>query len=140
MGWIRCFRCEKFRRKFVAQTFALVRPRFAPRFVRHPNGLECTQIVRNEPKHQIRVQGVDRVRLFRKIPTRLRGTNFSTSSARLASSFVRQPNGPDCNQIVRKAPKCLFRVQWVDRVCLLRKIPTRLHGTNFSPSFVRQPK
>ena len=26
MGWIRCVRCEKFRRDFVARTFALVRP------------------------------------------------------------------------------------------------------------------
>src|SRR6185437_10560444 len=26
MGWIRCVSCEKFRRDFVARTFALVRP------------------------------------------------------------------------------------------------------------------
>ena len=26
MGWIGCVRCEKFRRDFVARTFALVRP------------------------------------------------------------------------------------------------------------------
>ena len=41
--------------------------------------------------------GVDRVRSLRKIPTRLRGTNFCTSSARCAPSFVRQHQ---------------FRVQW----------------------------
>src|SRR6185369_11705354 len=56
--------------------------------------------------------GVDRVRLLRKIPTRLRGTNFCTSSSRFAPSFVRQPNDPECTQIVRNAPKRLFRVQW----------------------------
>ena len=56
--------------------------------------------------------GVDRVHSLRKIPTRLRGTNFCTSSARFASSFVNQPNGPACTQIVRQAPKCQFRVQW----------------------------
>ena len=56
--------------------------------------------------------GVDRVLSFRKIPMRLRGTNFCTRSARFAPSFVRQPNGPECTQIVRNAPKCQFRVQW----------------------------
>ena len=56
--------------------------------------------------------GVDRVRSLRKIPMRLRGMNFCTSSACFASSFVRQPNGPECTQIVRNAPKCHFRVQW----------------------------
>src|SRR6185436_6783108 len=56
--------------------------------------------------------GVDRVRSLRKIATRLRGTNFCTSSARFAPSFVRQPNGPECTQMVRNAPKRQFRVQW----------------------------
>ena len=49
---------------------------------------------------------------LRKIPTRLRGTNFCTSSAHFAPSFVRQPNGPECTQIVQNAPKHQFRVQW----------------------------
>ena len=56
--------------------------------------------------------GVDRVRSLRKIMTRFRGTNFCTSSARFTPSFVRQPNGPGCSQIVRHALKCQFRVQW----------------------------
>ena len=56
--------------------------------------------------------GVDRVHSLRKIPTRLRGTNFCTSSARFTPSFVSQRNGPKCTQIVRNAPKCQFRVQW----------------------------
>ena len=56
---------------------------------------------------------MDRVCSLRKIPSRLRGTNFCTSSARFAPSFVRQPNGPECTQIVRNAPKHQFRVQWV---------------------------
>src|SRR6185436_8218890 len=55
--------------------------------------------------------GVDRVRSLQKIPTRLRGTNFCTSSSRFAPSFIRQPNGPECTQIVRNAPKHQFRVQ-----------------------------
>ena len=48
----------------------------------------------------------------KKIPMRLRGINFFTSSARFAPSFVRQPNGPKCTQIVQNAPKHQFRVQW----------------------------
>ena len=56
--------------------------------------------------------GMDRMRSLRKIPTRLRGTNFCTSSARFAPSFVRQPNVPKCTQIVRNTPKHQFRVQW----------------------------
>src|SRR6185312_3253683 len=90
--------------------------------------------------------GVDRVRSLRKNPTRLRGTNFCTSSARFAPSFIRQPNGPECTQIVANAPKCMFRVQWGGSRLFVAKIPTRLRDTNFctssarfTPSFVRQP-
>jgi len=49
---------------------------------------------------------------LQKIPMRLRGTNFCTSSACFAPSFLRQPNGPECTQIVRNAPQCQFTVQW----------------------------
>ena len=89
---------------------------FASSFVRQQNSPECTQIVRNAQKqsrmHPNRVNGVDQLHSLRKIPTRLRGTNFCTSSARFAPSFVRQPNGSECTQIVRNGPKWLFRVQW----------------------------
>ena len=85
---------------------------FAPSFVRQPNGPECTQIVLNEPKRRLRVQWGASARSLRKNPTRLRGTNFCTPSARFAQSFVRQPNGTECTQIVRNAPKRQFGVQW----------------------------
>src|SRR6185437_14814237 len=101
MGWIGCVRYEKFRSDFVARTLALVRP------VLHRFSLG-NQTVRNAPKlyesHQniiLGSNGVDRACSLRKIPTRLRGTNFCTSSARFAPSFVTQPNGPKCTQIVR---------------------------------------
>ena len=119
--------------------------RFAPSFVRQPNGPESTQKVRNAPKCEIRVQW-DGSGALRKIPTRLRGTNFCTSSACFASSFVRQQNSLECTQIVRNAPKREFRVNGVDQVRSLQKIPSRLRGTNFctssarcAPSFVTQP-
>jgi hypothetical protein len=60
----------------------------------------------------LRPNGVNPVCSLRKITTWLRGTNFCTSSARFALSFVRQPNGPKCIQIVQNTPKLEFRVQW----------------------------
>ena len=85
---------------------------FAPSIVRLPNGPECTQIVQNTPKRQLGTDGVDWVHSLRKNPTRLRGTNFCTSSARLAPSFVRQPSDPECTQTVQNAEKRQFWVQW----------------------------
>ena len=86
--------------------------RFPPSFVRQPNSPECTQMVRKTHQNvSLRCNGLDRMRSLRKIPTRFRGTNFCTTSARFAPSFVRQPNGPEWTQIVRNAPKHEFRVQ-----------------------------
>ena len=75
--------------------------------------------------------GVDRVLLLRKIPMRLRGTNFCTSSARFAPSFVRQPNGPKCTKWYETLQNMSFGSNGVDRALSLRKIPMRLRGTNF---------
>ena len=65
--------------------------------------------------------GDNRVCLLRKHKTRLRGTKFCTSSARFALSFVRQPNGPKCIQIVQYTPKHEFRVQWGGSVAFVVK-------------------
>ena len=62
-----------------------------------------------------------RVRSFRKNSMRLRATNFCTSSARFAPSFVSQPNGSKCTKIVRNAPKHEFRVQWCGMGALVEK-------------------
>ena len=112
MGWIGCFRCEKFRDDFVAQTFPLVRNIL-------PRVSQGNQMVTNAPKwyetHQdmsLGSNGVDRVRSLRKIPTRLRGTNFCTSSECIAPSYIRQLNNPKCTQMVRNTPKHEFRVPW----------------------------
>ena len=92
--------------------FCTCSAQFAPSFV-------SNQMVPNAPKWyemqknvSLGSNGVDRVCSLRKILTRLRGTNVCTSSARFAPSFVRQPNGAECTQIVRNTPKCQFRVQW----------------------------
>ena len=86
--------------------------RFPPSFVRQPNGPECTQWYETHQNISLGSNGVDRVRSLRIIPTRPHGTNFCNSLARFAPSFVRQPKGPECPQIVRNAPKHQFRVQW----------------------------
>ena len=84
-----------------------------------PSGLEFTQIVLNHQNFSLGSNGVDRVRSLRIIPTRPHGTNFSTSSARLAPSFVRHPNGPECTQIVRNTPNRQLRVQWGESVAFV---------------------
>jgi hypothetical protein len=148
--------------------FCTTSRRFAPSFVRQPNGTKCTQIVRNTPKQEFGVQWSGSVAFVEKnsnatswhellhqfglfctvfcnttersqmhqnsmkryetwvlgpmgwigcvrcekILTRLHGTNFCTTSAHFAPSFVRQPNGPKCIQRVRNTPKREFRGQW----------------------------
>ena len=114
MGWIGCVRCEKFRCDFMAQSYALialVQP------VLHR--VSCSnETLPNAPNyyetHQnmsLGSNGVDWVRSLRKIPVRLRGTNFCTSLAPFAPSFLRQPNSPKCTKIVQNATKHEFRVQ-----------------------------
>ena len=90
--------------------------------------------------------GMDPVLSLRKIPMRLRGTNFCTSSAHFAPSFVRQHNGPKCTQMVRNTPKHEFRVQWGGSGAFIAKNSNvtswheLLHQFGiFAPSFVRQP-
>ena len=75
--------------------------------------------------------GLDRECSLRKIPPRLRGTNFCTSSAHFPPSFLRQPNGPECTQMVRNTPKRQLRVKWSGSGAFVAKIPKQLHGTNF---------
>ena len=120
--------------------------RFAPSFKSQPNGPKGTKIVRTHKNMSLGSNGLDRVRSLRKIPTRLRGTNFCTSSASYAPSLYG-------NQTVQNAPKLYETHQnmslgsnGVDRVFTLPKIPMQLRGTNFctssarfAPNFVRQP-
>ena len=120
--------------------FCTISARFAPSFVRQPNGPEYTQIVQNM---SLGSDGVDQVQLLHKIPTRLRGTNFCTSSDCFAPSLVRKPSGPKWYETHQNVS---LGSNGVDRVRSLRKILTRLHGTNFytssahsAPSSVRQP-
>ena len=91
---IRCLRCEKFRRDFVARTFAFTASVW-------PNLHQVSysnEMVPNAPKHyethhnmSLGFNGMDRVPSLQKIQMRLRCTNFCincTSSARFAPSFM----------------------------------------------------
>jgi hypothetical protein len=70
-------------------------------------------MVRNEPKCQFRVQWSGSGAFIAKNLTQLHGSNICTSSVRFSPSFVRQPNGSECSQMVQNAPDRQFRVQWV---------------------------
>jgi len=126
--------------------FSINSARFALSFVRQPNNHKCIQIVQDTPKYEFRVQWGGSGAFLRKIPTRFRGTNFCTSLARFALSFVTHPNCPKCTQIVQTHRIMRLGSNGVHRVRSLRKIPIRLHGMNFCTtlarferSFVRQP-
>src|SRR6185312_5741720 len=94
--------------------------------------------------------GVDWVHSLRKIPTRLRGTNFCincSSSPYFASSFMELRNDPKCTQTLYNAPKHEFRVQWGGLGPFVEKNPVvtswhdfRINCTSspcFSSSFMR---
>ena len=129
MGWIGCVRCEKSRRDFVAQTFALIAPV-------HPvlHRVSCSyETIPNAPKHyethknmSLGSNGVDQVRLLGKITTLLRGTNFyinCTSSPRFASSFMQLQHDNKCTQTLCNTPKHEFRVQWSGLGAVVAKNP-----------------
>ena len=118
MGSIGCVRCKKFRRDFVLQTFALVRP----------NSPECNQILRNAPKRQFRVQLGGSGTFVKKMqPNSIKCTKTSFYGPtgwigcircdKFRRDFVARtfalvrPSGPECNQTVRNTPKRHFRVQ-----------------------------
>ena len=55
---------------------------------------------------------MDRACSLRKIPTRHPGTNFSTSSACFAPSFVSQPNVANAPKLYEMHQTHEFMVQW----------------------------
>ena len=72
--------------------------------------------------------------LLWKIPTWLPGTNFCincSSSPRFAPSFMQLQNYPKCAQTLWNTQKMSLGSNGVDQVRWLRKITTRLRGTNF---------
>ena len=137
---------RKITTKLCGTNFCTCLARFAPSFVRQPNGPQCTQIEQNTPKLQFRVQWVGSGEFAVKNSDATSCTNFCTSSARFAPSFIMQPNDPQCTQIEQNAPKLQFRVQWVGSGAFVAKNSDGTSCTNlcissarFAPSFVTQP-
>jgi len=118
MGWIRCVRCKKLQRDFMARTFTFIAP------VQYLlQQVSCSyETIPDAPKHyemdwniSLGSNGVDWVCLLWKIPMWLRGTNFCItcpSSLRYAPSFKQLRNDPKCTQTLWNTPKHEFRVQW----------------------------
>ena len=121
--------CEKSRCDFVAWTFALIAPVHS---ILHRVWWSY-EMIPNAPRHYTTDQNmnlgsnrVDWVRLWRKIPTWLRGTNFCfncNSTLCFASSFMRLRNDPKCTQTLCNAPKHEFRVQWGGLGAFVEKNP-----------------
>ena len=139
MGWIGCVHCENIWRDFVARTFALIAP-VQPILHR----VYChNKMLPNAPKHyethhnlSLGSDGVDWADLLQRILLQLCGLIFCTncnSSARFQPSILKQRNDPKCSQTLRNKTKQNMSLgsNGVDRVHPLRKIRTRLHGTNF---------
>src|SRR6185503_7733253 len=147
MGWIgHVSLLRKVPTRLCGTNFCTSSAYFAPSFVTQPNGPKSTQIVRNTPKHQFRVQWGGSGAFVAKNPDATSCTNFCISSARFAPSFVRQPNGPQCTQIEQNAPKHQFRVQWGGSGAFVAKNSYATSCTNFcissarfAPSFITQP-
>ena len=131
MGWIGCVRFRIILTWPRGTNFWTNSGRFALSFVRQPNGSECTQIVRNAPKHQFSVQWGGSGAFVATNSDATSCTNFCTRSARFAPSFV-------SNQTVQNAPKLYETHQnislgsnGVDHMRWLQKITTRHRGPNF---------
>ena len=102
-GMDRMLSFRKILMRLRATNFCTCSARFAPNSVRQPNGPKCTQVVRNTPKRQFRIQWGGSGVFLQEIRTQLHDTDFCTSSARFAPSFTRQPSIPKCIQIVSNA-------------------------------------
>jgi len=122
VDWVRWLR--KIPTQLRGTNFCTSSARFAPSFARQRNGPKCTKIVQTHQNMSLGSNGVDWVRWLRKIPTQLRGTNFCTSSAHFAPSFVSQPNGPKCTKIVRMHQNMSLGSNGVDLVRSFGKILT----------------
>ena len=113
MGWIGCVRYKKSPTRLRGMNFCTSWACLPPSFVRQPNDTECNQIVRNAPKFLFRVQwGGSGAFVAKNSNATSWHELLQKRSARFPQSFVRQPNGPECTQIVGNAPKFQFRVRW----------------------------
>ena len=137
MGWIKCVCCEKVWCDFMARTSALIAP-IQPILYRV---LCSNETLPNAPKYNAMHQnmslgsnGVDWGRSLQNILMQLHGTNFyinCTSSTCFAPSFMQLRNDPKWPKHNETHQNMSLGSNGVDQVRWLRKITTRLRGTNF---------
>ena len=114
MGWIRCVRCENFRRNFVARAIALI-ALVQPILHR----VSCSnEMVPSAHKHSEMHQNLEWIGLIccKKIQTQLCGLNFCiyyNSSSHFQPSIVKQRNGPKCIQTLRNQTKVCGPMGWI---------------------------
>ena len=151
MVWIRWLRCEKFRRDFVAWTFALIAP---IRPVLHQYS-SSNETVPNAPKHYEAPKHEFRVQLCRSGVIIVKHSDSTSLHELLQYAPIRPAlhRVSSSNETVPNALKHYETHQnmslasnGVDQVHSLRKITTQLHCTNFcinctsstrfAPSFV----
>ena len=121
----------------MALTFALIAPVQSVLY-----RVYCrNETIPNAPKHyetrqnmSLRSYGLVWVRSLRKIPTRLRRTNFwtkCTSSARFAPSFTAVIKQSQMHLNTMKRAEHELRVPWVQSGALTAKNSTQLRAPNF---------
>ena len=145
MGWILCARSEKFWRDFMARTFALVRP-FCLSFVRQPNGTECTQMVRNAPKHQFWVKWGGSGDFIAENSDASSWHKFLHKFGTFCPEFRKATKWSRMDPNSTKCTKCQFRVRRGGSGAFVVKNSEATSFPNFctssarfAPSFVRQP-
>jgi len=137
MGWIRCVRHEKLQCDFIVRSFVLIDPvQYVVQQVSSSYGtnLNETKYYKMHRNNSFGSNAVDWVCSLWKIPRWLHGTNFCincTSWPRFAPSFMQLRNNPKCTQTLWNTQKMSLGSNGVDQVHWLRKITTRLRGTNF---------
>ena len=153
MESVGCIRCEEFQNDFMVQTCTIIAP-VQPVLQR----VSCSnETLPNEPKHYETHQniclgsnGVDRFRSLRKIPMRLRGTNFrlvAPVQPVLYPASCSKKTIENASQHYETHQNMSLGPSGMDRVHSLRKIQKRLRGKNFcinctssarfAPSFVQ---
>ena len=146
MEWIRCVRCKKSRRDFVARTFALIAPI-------HPvlHQVSCSyETIPNAPKHyethqnmSLGSNGLDQVHSLRKIQCDFVARTFVLIEPvqyvlkQVSCSYGTIPNAPKYYETHRNISLGSNGVDWVRS---LRKILKWLRGTNFGINCTSSPR
>ena len=115
-GVDRVLSLRKFPTRLRGTNFCTISASYAPSLYGNQTVQNASKLYETHQNMSLGSNGVDRVHSLGKILTRLRGTNFCTSSARFAPSFNSQPNGPKCTKIVRTHKNMSLGSNGVDRV------------------------